>query len=57
MDIQDVMALDSPGFVAVEKELAKSQEEARQIVLAQPGVSGIKWALDHSWLKSHGIAE
>ncbi len=48
-------AADNPDFVAAEKALAKVQTEARQIVLAQPGVSEVKWELDRNWLVSHQI--
>jgi len=48
-------APNDPDFVAVEKELAKIQSEARQIVLDQAGISGVKWELDQNWLIAHGI--
>jgi hypothetical protein len=44
-----------PDFVAAEKELAQMQSEARQIVLDQPGVTGVKWELDQNWLIAHNI--
>lgn len=44
-----------PDFVAAEKALAAVQSEARQIVLAQPGVTEVKWELDQNWLIGHGI--
>ena len=44
-----------PDFIAAEKELAQMQSEARQIVLAQPGVTGVKWELDQNWLIAHNI--
>jgi hypothetical protein len=47
---------DNPHFIAAEKALAKVQSEARQIVLDQPGVSGVKWELDQNWLVSRGIS-
>ena len=49
-------APDNLDFIAAEKDLAKVQSEARQIVLAQPGVSEAKWELDENWLISHGIS-
>jgi hypothetical protein len=49
-------APNDPDFIAAEKELAKVQSEARQIVLDQPGISGMKWELDQNWLVSHGIS-
>ena len=47
---------NNPEFVAAEKALAGVQEEARRIVLAQPGVTSVKWELDRNWLIDHGIA-
>ena len=47
---------NNPEFVAAEKALASVQTEARQIVLAQPGVTSVKWELDRNWLIDHGIA-
>ena len=44
-----------PDFVAAEKELARLQSEARQIVLSQPGVGSVKWELDQNWLIAHNI--
>lgn len=46
---------DNPDFIAAEKDLAKVQSEARRIVLAQPGISDVKWELDRNWLISHQI--
>lgn len=48
-------APNDPDFIAAEKELAQVQSEARQIVLDQPGISGMRWELDQNWLISHGI--
>ena len=48
-------APNDPDFVAAQKTLAQVQAEARQIVLDQPGVSGVKWELDQNWLIAHGI--
>jgi hypothetical protein len=48
-------AANDPDFIAAEKELAKMQSEARTIVLAQPGVTGVKWELDKNWLIAHNI--
>jgi hypothetical protein len=47
---------NNPEFVAAEKALAGVQDEARRIVLAQPGVKSVKWELDRNWLIDHGIA-
>lgn len=47
---------DNPDFIVAEKELAKVQSEAKDIVLEQPGVTEVKWELDENWLISHGIS-
>ncbi len=47
---------DNPDFIAVEKELAKIQSEAKKIVLEQTRVTEVKWELDQNWLISHGIS-
>lgn len=44
-----------PDFIAAEKELAKIQSEARQLVLSQHGVRSVKWELDKNWLIAHNI--
>ena len=48
-------AANDPDFIAAEKELAQIQSEARKIILAQPGVTGVKWELDRNWLIAHNI--
>lgn len=46
---------NDPAFIAVEKSLAAVQSEARDIVAAQPGIKGVRWELDKSWLRAHSI--
>ena len=46
---------DNPAFIALEKTLVQVQDEAKGIVLAQPGVSGVKWELDREWLQRHHL--
>jgi hypothetical protein len=46
---------NDPEFIAAQKALGEVQSEARQIVLAQPGVGGVRWELDAQWLTAHGI--
>jgi hypothetical protein len=31
------------------------QDEAKDIVLAQPGIKSVHWELDHNWLRRQGI--
>ena len=47
---------DNPAFIALEKTLGLVQDEAKAIVLAQPGISGVKWELDREWLRRNHIA-
>lgn len=46
---------NNPSFIAVEKLLGQVQDEAKNIVLAQPGIKQVKWELDREWLTRHHI--
>lgn len=46
---------NNPAYIAVEKELAKNQDEAKDIVLAQPGIKSVSWELDKEWLRRHHV--
>lgn len=46
---------NNPAFIAVEQLLGKVQDEAKDIVLAQPGITDIRWELDRNWLRRRGI--
>jgi hypothetical protein len=46
---------NNPAFIAVEKLLGQVQDEAKYIVLAQPGIKGVSWELDKEWLRRHHI--
>lgn len=46
---------NNPAFVEAQQTLAARQTEARLIVSAQPGIKGVKWELDKTWLGAHGI--
>ena len=46
---------NNPAFIAVEQLLGQVQDEARAIVLAQPGIKDVSWELDREWLKKHFI--
>lgn len=46
---------NNPAFVEAQQTLAARQTEARLIVSAQPGIQGVKWELDKTWLGAHGI--
>ncbi len=47
---------NNPAFIALEKTLGKVQDEAKDIVLAQPGITDIRWELDRDWLRRKHIA-
>lgn len=44
-----------PAFIAAEKQLGEVQSEAAGIVSSQPGIKGVRWELDVSWLRAHAI--
>lgn len=46
---------NNPAFIAVEQLLGQVQDEARAIVLAQPGIKDVSWELDREWLRKHFI--
>lgn len=43
------------AFIAAEQMLGEVQSEARSIVLAQPGITEVRWELDRDWLVAHSI--
>lgn len=52
----NVKDANNPAFIAVERLLGQVQDEARGIVLAQPGIREVRWELDSAWLQRQGIA-
>ena len=46
---------NNPAFIAVEKLLGQVQDEAKDIVLAQPGIKSVSWELDKEWLRRHHV--
>ena len=46
---------NNPAFIAVEKLLGQVQDEAKDIVLAQPGIKSVSWELDQEWLRRHHV--
>ena len=51
----NVKDANNPAFIAVERLLGQVQDEVRDIVLAQPGISEVRWELDRNWLRRQGI--
>lgn len=51
----NVKDANNPAFIAVERLLGQVQDEARGIVLAQPGIREVRWELDSAWLQRQGI--
>lgn len=51
----NVKDANNPAFIAAEQTLGAVQAEARQIVLAQPGIAEVRWQLDKEWLAAHYI--
>ena len=52
----NVKDANNPAFIALQNALGKVQDEVRDIVLAQPGISSVKWELDREWLQRNHIA-
>lgn len=48
---------NDPAFVAAQQQLGKVQDEARGIILKQPGIKAVRWELDRDWLREQGIAQ
>jgi hypothetical protein len=46
---------NDPTFIAAQQLLGEVQAEAREIVLAQPGIKDVRWELDRAWLTAHAI--
>ncbi len=53
----DVNVKDSnnPAYIALQNALGKVQDEARDIVLRQPGIKSVRWELDREWLRRHHV--
>lgn len=51
----NVKDANNPAFIAVERLLGQVQDEAKDIVLAQPGIKQVRWELDKAWLHRKGI--
>ena len=51
----NVKDANNPAFIAVEHLLGQMQDEAKSIVLTQPGIEQVRWELDKQWLRRKGI--
>ncbi len=51
----NVKDANNPAFIAVQNQLGRMQDEAKDIVLAQPGIEQVRWELDKQWLRRKGI--
>lgn len=51
----NVKDANNPAFIAVERLLGQVQDEAKDIVLGEPGISDVRWELDKNWLRRQGI--
>ncbi|MBL3601096.1 MAG: glutamate-ammonia-ligase adenylyltransferase [gamma proteobacterium endosymbiont of Lamellibrachia anaximandri] len=45
----------SAEFQKVQKNLAKVQTKARDLVVADPEIKRVHWELDRAWLSGHGV--
>ena len=46
---------DSPPVIAAQKELARVQYRAREIVMSHPQIDDVRWQLDRQWYLRHGV--
>lgn len=46
---------DSPRLQKAQRELARMQARAQQLVLEHTGLDLVRWVLDENWLRLHGI--
>lgn len=46
---------DSPRMLEAQKQLAKIQYRAKEIIEKQPDVKAVKWELDERWLNNNGV--
>ena len=51
----NVKDANNPAFIGVQNQLGRMQDEAKDIVLAQPGIEQVRWELDKQWLRRKGI--
>lgn len=48
-------AQDDPRMLAAQQGLIDHQKRAQGLILAQPGVTDMRWQLDVKWLADHGV--
>jgi hypothetical protein len=46
---------NNPDVIAAQKELADHQARAKELILAQPDVSRVRWQIDRTWYTEHGV--
>ena len=51
----NVKDANNPAYIALQTTLGKVQDEARDIVLAQPGIKDVRWELDREWLRRNHV--
>lgn len=49
------LADDDPAYLAAQQRLAETQNHARERVLADPGITAVRWELDADWLRAQGV--
>ncbi len=52
----DVSQPDTPAVIAAQKELARIQYRAKDIILSHPEIEDLRWQLDRQWYLQHGVA-
>ena len=51
----DATQPDTPDVIAAQKELARVQYHARDLILSHPQIDGVRWQLDKHWYLQHGV--
>jgi hypothetical protein len=49
------VAQDDPRMMAAQAELVRHQQRAQSLVMAEPGITGVRWELDREWYRQRGL--
>jgi hypothetical protein len=49
------VAQDDARMMAAQAELVRHQQRAQSLVMAEPGITGVRWELDREWYRQRGL--